>query len=138
MCAIKFDDEFFHEIKIVQGIIDRMARNSFLLKGWTITLVVVALLVEGLSIHCVVAFLPWLVFWVLDAYFLRLERCYRKLYEWLILNRPDNRELMFDMNAETRFGNSVDSVWGTMISKTLASFYLMIFVLIFIIIIATL
>lgn len=137
MAKPKFGDEFFHEIKIVQGIIDRMARNSFLIKGWTITLVVVALLVKGLSIHYVVAFLPWLVFWVLDAYFLRLERCYRKLYGWLILNRPDNRELIFDMNAETRFGNSVDSVWGTMVSKTLASFYLMIFVLIVIIIIAT-
>ena len=137
MATPKFDEEFFREIEIVQNIIERMARNSFLIKGWTVTMVVVALLIEGLSIHNVVAFLPWIVFWVLDAYFLRLERCYRKLYEWLILNRPNNRELIFDMNAETRFGTSVDSIWGTMISKTLASFYLMILVLIIIIILAT-
>ena len=137
MATPKFDEEFFREIEIVQNIIERMARNSFMIKGWTITLVVVALLVDGLSIHNVVAFLPWLVFWVLDAYFLRLERCYRKLYEWLIVNRPNNRELMFDMKAESRFGISVDSIVETMISKTLASFYLMILVLVIIIIVAT-
>jgi len=133
MATPKLDEEFFREIEIVQKIIERMARNSFMIKGWTITLVVVALLVEGLPIHNVIAFVPWLTFWILDAYFLRLERCYRKLYEWLIENRPTNRELMFDMKAEPRFGKCVDGITGTMFSCTLAPFYLTIVVLIVIV-----
>ena len=133
MATPKFDEEFFREIEIVQNIIERMARNSFMIKGWTITLVVIALLVEGAPIHQVIAFIPWLTFWILDGYFLRLERCYRKLYEWLIVNRPNNRELMFDMKAESRFGNCVEGVIPTMVSKTLAPFHFTILVLIVII-----
>ena len=84
-----YPEEFIRELEIVQKIIDRMARNSFMIKGWTITLVVISLLVGGQPIHKIGAFLPWLVFWIQDAYFLRIERCYRKLHEWLIVTRPE-------------------------------------------------
>lgn len=132
MAAPHFQDEFFHEIEMVQNIIDRMARNSFMLKGWAVTLVVVSLLVEGQKIHFAVAFLPSLVFWALDAYFLRLEGCYKKLHEWLIVNRPANRDNMFDMNAR-RFEKNVDSILTIMISPTLSLFYGTILVMVFII-----
>ncbi len=137
MSGITHSDEFFNELKIVQKIIERMARNSFMIKGWTVTLVVAALLVEGAPLHNVIAFLPWLVFWILDAYFLRMERCYRKLYEWLIVNRPKNRDKMFDMKAECRFGDKVEGILGTMASATLSIFYLTIVVMIVIISYAT-
>jgi len=35
------------EIEIIQAIIKRMAFNSFMIKGWAITLVVVTLLLRG-------------------------------------------------------------------------------------------
>lgn len=127
-----FPHEFLEEIKIVQGIINRMATNSFMIKGWTITLVVISLLIDGKDIHCAVAFLPWLVFWILDAYYLRQERCYRKLYEWLIVNRKDSLNQLFDMNAESRFGHEVDGILYIMISKTLLPIYGVILVLIII------
>ncbi len=63
MAQPAYTAEFFQEIKIVQNIIDRMARNSFMLKGWAVTLVVVSFLVEGQKIHYALAFLPSLVFW---------------------------------------------------------------------------
>lgn len=126
-------NEFIEELKIVQRIIDRMAKNSFMIKGWVITLVVISLLLNNDGISKAVSFLPWLVFWILDAYFLRLERCYRKLYEWLIVNRKENHTLLFDMKAESRFGDEVDSLYYIMISKTLLPFYGVILVLILII-----
>ena len=125
-----YDDAFFNELKIIQDNIDRFARNSFMIKGWTVTLVVASLLIEGTPLHNVIAFLPWIAFWLLDAYFLRIERCFRKLYEWLIVNRPKNRDKMFDMKAENRFGNEVEGIPRTMFSKTLAPFYLTVFVMI--------
>ena len=48
------------EIEIIQYIIKRMAFNSFLIKGWTITLVVIALLLKGSKFQVFTAFFPML------------------------------------------------------------------------------
>jgi len=112
----------FKEIDLVQDIIRRMAYNSFIIKGWAITLVVVALLLRGSKFQVFIAFVPLLVFWFLDAYFLWQERMYRKLYEWLIKNRLQNDEYLLDMNAY-RFQEQVPSRLKTMFSLTLSWFY---------------
>ena len=110
------------EIEIIQDIIKRMAFNSFMIKGWAITLVVVALLLKGTKYQVWVAFIPLLVFWFLDAYFLWQERMYRKLYEWVINNRLKTDEYLFDMNAY-RFKDEVQSRFRIMFSITLGWFY---------------
>ncbi|MBW8004043.1 MAG: hypothetical protein FVQ80_18960 [Planctomycetes bacterium] len=70
------------EIEIIQDIIKRMAFNSLMIKGWAITLVVVSLLLKGTDKYQIwIAFIPLLVFWFLDAYFLWQERLYRELYD---------------------------------------------------------
>jgi len=113
----------YKEIGIIQDIIKRMAFNSFMIKGWAITLVVVALLLRGTEKYQVwIAFIPLLVFWFLDAYFLWQERLYRKLYEWVINNRLKTDEYLFDMNAY-RFKDEVQSKFRTMFSITLGWFY---------------
>jgi len=111
------------EIDIIQDIIKRMAFNSFMIKGWAITLVVVTLLLKGTEKYQVwIAFIPLVVFWLLDAYFLRHERMYRKLYKWVINNRLKTEEYLFDMNAR-RFENEVQSIPRIMFSITLGWFY---------------
>ena len=110
------------EIDIVQDIIKRMAFNSFMIKGWAITLVVVTLLLKGAEYQVWIAFIPLLVFWFLDAYFLWQERMYRKLYDWVINNRLKTDEYLFDMNAY-RFKDEVQSRLRIMLSITLGWFY---------------
>jgi len=110
------------EIDVIQDIIKRMAFNSFLIKGWAITLVVVTLLLRGAKYQLWIAFIPLLVFWFLDSYFLQQERLYRKLYEWVINNRLNTKEYLFDMNAY-RFKNEVQSRFRIMFSITLGWFY---------------
>jgi len=111
------------EIEIIQDIIKRMAFNSFMIKGWAITLVVVTLLLKGTEKYQVwLAFIPLLVFWFLDAYFLWQERMYRKLYGWVINNRLKTDEYLFDMNAY-RFRNEVQSITRIIFSITLGWFY---------------
>ncbi len=110
------------EIEIIQDVIKRMAFNSFLIKGWAITLVVVTLLLKGTGHQVWIAFIPLLVFWFLDAYFLWQERMYRKLYDWVINNRLETEECLFDMNAY-RFKNTVQSRIRIMFSITLGWFY---------------
>lgn len=110
------------EIEIIQDIIKRMAFNSFMIKGWAITLIVVTLLLKGTEHQVWIAFIPLLVFWFLDAYFLWQERMYRKLYEWVINNRLKTEEYLFDMNAY-RFRDKVQSIPRIMFSITLGWFY---------------
>ena len=111
------------EIEIIQDIIKRMAFNSFMIKGWAITLVVVSLLLKGTDKYeILIAFIPLLVFWFLDAYFLWQERLYRKLYDWVVNNRQKTDEYLFDMNAY-RFKDEVQSKLRIMFSITLGGFY---------------
>lgn len=110
------------EIELIQDIIKRMAFNSFMIKGWAITLVVISLLLRGVKYQIWIAFIPLLVFWFLDAYFLWQERLYRKLYDWVVNNRLKTDKYLFDMNAY-RFKEEVESKFKVMFSVTLGWFY---------------
>lgn len=73
-------------LEMVQGVIDRMANNSFLLKGWSITLVAAILAAYASQSNpstafALLALFPALVFWGLDAFYLRTERKFRKLHD---------------------------------------------------------
>lgn len=71
-------------LQFVQKVIARLAGHSFTLKGWSITLTAALLGVaakEGGYVFALVALVPATVFWSLDAYYLRLERQYRSLYD---------------------------------------------------------
>jgi len=116
------------EIEIIQDIIKRMAFNSFMVKGWTVTLVAVTLLLKGAKHQVLIAFIPLLVFWFLDAYFLWLERLYRRLYNWVIKNRLQTDEYLFDMSID-RFKYDEQPKLRIMFSITLGWFYGSIFIL---------
>ena len=119
---VNLKEYLLKEVEVIQGIINRMAFNSFLIKGWTITLVVVALLLKGAKHQVWIAFIPLFVFWFLDAYFLWQERMYRKLYDWVTINRLKSEEYLFNMNAY-RFRDEVQTKIRIIFSITLSWFY---------------
>ena len=110
------------EIDLVQDIIKRMAYNSFMVKGWSLTLIVVTLLIKGEGRYSLIAFLPLISFWYLDGYFLRQERLYRKLYEWIAQFRLDSSDHLFELTTN-RFSEEVPSTISTIASLTLLVFY---------------
>lgn len=70
-------------LEIMQGVINRMAENSRSCKVWCVTLVsAILVLMEqtGGSRHALTALVPTLLFLVLDAYYLALERAFRESY----------------------------------------------------------
>ncbi|MEM1003025.1 MAG: hypothetical protein AAGH46_10295 [Bacteroidota bacterium] len=95
----KSADERQHLI-FIQDIISRMSQCSFRLKQWMITLVAAVL---GLSqtiptkAFVLIALLPILVFWLLDAYYLHQERKYRVLYNECITNKAVR---IYDLNTK--------------------------------------
>lgn len=67
----------------IQAIITRHNSNSFMIKGWTITIVTAILALAGTwkePILAIVALVPILVFWILDSLYLANERCFVSLY----------------------------------------------------------
>jgi hypothetical protein len=116
------EDLIIKELNLIQDVIKRLASNSFLVKGWAITLIVATLLLKGSKIQILIAFIPLIAFWILDAYYLRQERLYRKLYEWVIHHRKETLDYLFDLNT-SRFNKKVPSIIKTMLSETLIYFY---------------
>lgn len=92
----------YKEIEIIQSCITRMSQNSFMVKGWMITLVavVLALLPEKFDIRilCSVGFIVIICFWILDAFYLKTEKLYIMKYEWVIKNRMHSDEFLFDLD----------------------------------------
>lgn len=70
-------------LEFIQAVINRMAGNSFFLKGWSITLVAALFALSAKNAnrsYIFIAYFPVVVFWILDAYFLSQERLYCDLY----------------------------------------------------------
>jgi hypothetical protein len=96
-------EELHKEIDLIQACISRMAQNSFMIKGWAFMLVLafVALSSEKIELFviCVVGIFILLIFWYLDAFFLKMEKLYRYKYEWVITERAKgDRKFLYDMN----------------------------------------
>ena len=82
-------------LEFIQNAINRMASNSFILKGWSVTLVtgIIALsLTTSTTRFIYLAFIPTLAFWGLDAYYLRQEKLFRELYDYIRAKEIKNIE----------------------------------------------
>lgn len=110
-------------LEMLQNIIDRMAGNSFSLKGWSVVLVsaLFALAASDSNTYFVyLAYLPSMMFWILDGYFLWQERLFRKLYD-RIRTAPES-EIDFSMDTSSVRGE-VSSWIGTTFSRTLLIYH---------------
>ncbi len=70
-------------LNMLQGVINRMAGNSGACKTWAVTLVsalLVLVLDKGKQSAALIAMLPVVAFFVLDSYYLALERGFRDTY----------------------------------------------------------
>lgn len=71
-------------LEFIQAVISRQASNSFVVKGWSVTLcsaIAAFGAQQGDWLYTFVLVIPSLAFWHLDAYYLRQERLFRYLYD---------------------------------------------------------
>ena len=104
-------EEKMKHLELIQGVINRMAHCSFLLKGWSVILVsgLFALAVkEANPLFVYLAYLPVIAFWILDGYYLYQERLYRKLYGEVRSKQPE--DIDFGMDA-SRFKGEDKATW---------------------------
>jgi hypothetical protein len=109
-------------LKMVQEVINRLATCSFQLKGWVVTLAAALQVFLKGEVHAVYLFvpaLPVIAFWFLDAYYLRQERLFRRLFDEV--RRKDGTA---DFSMDTRpFRVVVGSVMQVAFSRTILLFY---------------
>lgn len=110
-------------LELVQGVINRMANNTFVLKGWTVTLTAALMALaakDSNRLYSIVALLPALSFWGLDAYYLRQERLFRKLYDDLRLSSPDTVSKWEPYSMSTKkYTTKVDGWLKTLVTPTI-------------------
>lgn len=115
-------------LKMIQDVIMRMNRSSFLLKGWCVTLVsaIIALAAkQNDGRFTLVALVPIVMFWILDGFFLWQENLFRALYDRV----RDTAENSIDFSMDTSSFLARTHTWGQFVfSKTLNLFYLPLFI----------
>jgi hypothetical protein len=105
------DDQWLKHLEFCQDIITRMNHSSFLLKGWSVTLVAAIFALaapDQNQTYLVVAYFPVIMFWILDAYYLAQERKYRGLYE--LIATKDASVSDFSLDA-SKCGDA-KATWG--------------------------
>jgi len=121
------DENKRKHLQMTQDIIARMGSNSFLLKGWSISLVTAIvgfaltsdLDKDRVSLLTIAAFLITM-FWLLDAYYLSQERGYRKLYSII----ADKNEVDINFLLSNKGNNTGYNSWSAaLISPIFLVFY---------------
>lgn len=107
----------------IQNIITRMGTNSFLLKGWSLTLVAATIALSAKDSDgnfILIAYFPVFIFWWMDAFFLHQEKLYRKLYEDVSdeIVKSDN----FTLNTIV-VKDKVSTIYKVAFSKTIIPFH---------------
>lgn len=116
-------DEKLKHLEFIQNTITRMNSNSFLIKGWTITLVsaLFALAAKDANVNYIlISYFVIPVFWVLDGFYISRERQYRDLYK--IAAAKDQNIVDFNMDASEFCTGNRTWIAG-IFSQTLIPFY---------------
>ncbi len=112
-------------LEFIQAVINRLAGNSFLLKGWTVALLSALFILsakDANQIFIAFAYFPAIVFWILDGYFLSQERLFRSLYNKV--RKLNEKEIDFSMERSEFTKEDRNSWIGSIFSCTLLVFYL--------------
>lgn len=117
-------DRKLKHLDFIQGVINRLSTNSFLLKGWSVVLIsaLFALSANNSNVRFIfLAYIPAIAFWGLDGFFLALERAYRKLYDKVRFQTPEEIDFSMDVRGIRR--NIRDWI-SAFFSSTLLVFHL--------------
>lgn len=110
-------------LQMIQGVVNRLSQNSFLLKGWSVVLVsaLFALAAGDRKLYFIyLAYFPAVSFWLLDGYFLLQERLFRALYDHVRQLTEDE----VDFSMDTSIVKSRVSPWlDVVLSRTLYGFH---------------
>lgn len=120
-------------LTFIQGVINRMGQNSFLLKGWSVTLLAALFALSSKDSnknYVLIAYFPIFMFWGLDAFFLHQEKLFRELYSRVAKDIITSEHFSL---STAGLEDEVDSFWTVAFSKTLLPFHGIMFLIVLIV-----
>lgn len=118
------NEKKFKHLDFIHNTINRMSNNSFLIKGWTISIVSVLFIFSDDKMNgefLGIAILAVVIFWYLNGFFLQQERKYRALYDKVRIQQEN--EINFSMSTSD-FKNGKYSLLSGIFGKTIWLLYL--------------
>lgn len=119
-------EEKVSHLSMIQGVISRMGQNSFQLKGWAVGIMIAIFTFAGNQNDLrsiLFTIIPLIVIWILDSYYLNLERKFRLLYDDVRKKKDIDFSMNFtDIKLEIKNHYKV-SMFNCIISKTESLFY---------------
>lgn len=104
----KYSEDVRQHLSFIQGVITRMNSNSFSMKGWMVAIVSALCAVyaanpssEASYIYFIAAIIADILFCFLDAYYLKMEKEYRKLYD-KVLKSPEETDFNMKIGEEQK------------------------------------
>lgn len=138
MAEGKYSEDVRQHLSFIQGVITRMNSNSFSMKSWMVAIVSALAAVYASDsfnlcgyMYFVVGIPVVLIFCGLDAYYLKMEKQYRDLYNEVRAD-PD-KDTDFNMNAN---GFRI-TMWQAFKSPSVWILYVSVFVLLVAVIVIT-
>lgn len=106
-------------LEMIQAIIERMGNNSFVIKGWSFTSIgaLFAFWFSNTSMWYILLlnFCVTILFWYHDAYYLSLERQFRRLYDEV---RLSDIETDFRMTPKQEEGDFLIALFRPILKYT--------------------
>jgi hypothetical protein len=118
------EEQKIAHLGFIKDTIERMSGHSFSIKGWMITLVsaLFALAAKDSNVRYVlVTYIAIPSFWVLDGFFLSIERKYCDLYDEV--RQTESDRISYSMRVE-KFNQGKNTWPRSIFSLALCSFYL--------------
>ena len=117
-------EQVIKHLEMIQGVVNRLGHDSFLIKGWSMTILAAGIIFiarSQIQSACIVLtfIIPVIGFWILDGYFLWQERSFRKVYDEVRKQEATD----FAMDAKKRKDKPKCNWLASMFSKTLMLFY---------------
>ena len=108
----------------IQDIIKRLNQNSFMIKGWSVTIISALFVFADKDVSSdffIFSLIPCISFWIVDGFFISTERKYVCLYSDVIKKNEDE----IDFSLDTKKYNSIkrNSWLCSTFSRTLIPFY---------------
>ena len=118
-------------IEIMQGVITRMAENSRWCKIWCVILVSAIFVLVALTeepTRALIALAPAIALYILDSYYLALERGFRRSYSEFVERLHNGRATSADLYVVAPTGSTARGVvWAMFKSISTLPFYLAVF-----------
>lgn len=113
------EEKVLEHLKMIQGVIERMGRNSFQLKAWSAVLATgwLAFVAQGGTGQMqpgILVLVPFLILFVLDGYYLWQERLFRGLYD--VVRGAESTD--YSMAASSGGG-----FWSALFSRTVLLYH---------------